>query len=226
MTVSYIGGKMIFCDGSRFWGRQFQLLKNLRAAALVAFKAGIVQPQPPRVAYFGLNRKHFRPQRGVDLATEIDLRAAYPTAALRLNILDAELFKKLKAEPKQHRTKLLGALAVRRHITRFDTLGRKIDQRTEFDPVGVATWRTICAKVGNDLADVARRDKGYLCFWVDNYWTTDTEHDRHGLEKIYDLESETGEISWERIGREFVVFKATRDRAFTFPFHIGIHRPK
>lgn len=218
-AVIYKGGKVFFCDGARWQGRQFQLLKALRERAALVVAAGLVAPTPPRVEYFALDRRKFKAERGREIALEIDLRAAYPTAAYRLGILNRDLYARLKAEPKEHRTKLLGSLAVRRDISRFDTLGRRIDRKTEYDPAGVATWRTICAAVGNDLLDCSRADAGFLAFWVDNYWTTTTTKTTTKLAEKYELKSHVDEITWRRIEHSFLILNAARGRQFTLPLH-------
>ena len=213
------GRKFFLCDGQRFTGREFQLLKELKENATAAVRAGKVPARAPRVQYFAINRRKFKADAGTVTAQEIDLRAAYPTAAVRLKIITESTFEKLNAEPKEFRTKLIGALAARRETVHFDHLGREQGRTFTVNPITRHCWHLICAQVGEDMTRAARLDSGFLAFWVDNYFsTTDAAAVGENISDWYELKPHAPvQIKFANNAGNFIQWTLSDKRQFTFP---------
>lgn len=167
----YCGRKMHFTSGDSWKGKQFQLLARIKAAAVAAVRAGKCTGRK-RPEYYRINYKAFPLGSGEIKCREIDLRAAYPTAAIRLRIIPRDLHVALMKQPKKFRTRLLGAIASTKEIRDVDANGKVSAPVVKFNREGRAVWREICHRVGGDLGKVADWDNGFLAFWVDNYFTT------------------------------------------------------
>lgn len=167
-SIKIIAGKQrfYFSDGEKFHALQFQLLRKIKATG-EAYRGGGGQ-----VKFYDVNPAAFQTGGGQFDGYEMDLNRAYITAADSLKVFPRGVIAALKRQPKEYRLKLLGSLATRKSIFIYDTKGRLTGQREEYSRRGVELWRRICATVGNDLAHVARYDKGFVAFWVDNYFTT------------------------------------------------------
>ena len=156
-----------FQDGETFHAQQFQILRKIKETG-ANYKGRTGRP-----FYFEIAPERFPASGGQMEAYEMDLNKAYVTAARTLNVFPRGLLSKVQRQPKDFRLKLLGSLATRKYITDYDKGGDVIGQREIFCKGGVALWRRICETVGILLKETARRDRGFLFFWVDNYFTTE-----------------------------------------------------
>jgi hypothetical protein len=216
-TIETLGRKFFFCSGQRFGGRQFQTLKKLKEAAAAACAAGKCDGNQ-RAEFHKVNAKMFPiDAAGEYPCAEIDLKAAYPTAALISGIIDENLHAALMLQPKVFRTKLLGALASKKQILHFDENGQVIGRETKFSPEGVAAWRKICFTVGNRLANLKKYDAGFLAFWVDNYWTTGYPPALIEMLSGFECTEAPDLFQWKNAGGNLLHVLTADGRPFTFP---------
>lgn len=96
----------------------------------------------------------------------VDIRAAYPTALLKLGAITRPTFDKLARMPKLDRLKAVGMLASRKFVQHF-VAGRLVDMFIDEAPTAPFFYAA-CHEVG-EVMDAIRFDAGaaFVLFWVD-----------------------------------------------------------
>jgi hypothetical protein len=215
-AIKFLSRRVHFADGQRFRGTEFQLLKRLRARVREAHAAGLAN-FPRRCQFYKIKQTAFESPQGVRECCEVDLSQAYLTAAAKLDIVSLELYQQIKALKKPLRLRLLGAMATRKRFRVYDSTGTKVQEWIECDPAGKSAWAAICGKVGDDLANVAKLDKSFLAFWVDNYWTQDPATICRELDGEYQFTQKPDALHYERHRELYVDARNSRGAVFRFP---------
>lgn len=126
---------------------------------------------------------------------EIDRTSAYLEAAKKLQILNEELYVKLRALHKTKRLAVLGSLATVRDVKIFKE-GRIVSQTKEFDPFLRSLWGKIAWEVGEQLGKLFEADKSAKFFYVDQMYTPVEQHIEGYKSKLLymDYDKETNNV--------------------------------
>ena len=118
---------------------------------------------------FRVNFTSFPGARGSILYDEVDLTAAYLTAARTLGLISADTVKRLSRFPKRWRLRILGAIATRRTIQEYDAAGRAAASSVKMDPDLRRAWFVIVGYVDR-FQDLLSQllGPGFLFYWYDN----------------------------------------------------------
>ena len=99
-------------------------------------------------------------------AEELDLSAAYLTAALEIGAIGKGTYERVMKFHKTTRLKLVGSLGTRRSIHRYEA-GRLVESHSEEEPTA-PVWKAIQAEVDWVMREAAgAAGKGFLYYWVD-----------------------------------------------------------
>ena len=96
----------------------------------------------------------------------VDITAAYPSTLEIGGVVTPEAVQRVMSLPKQHRLKVVGMLATRRHVTEYRR-GKAVSEQASEEPTAGAFF-ALCRAVG-DLMDFASTEAGadFLLYWVD-----------------------------------------------------------
>jgi len=158
--------RYFFSDGPRYYARHFQLIKAVKEEA--ENFSGSAPPFP----WHEVNEEALTGRGGEVDGYEMDCSQAYIASARATGVLSDSLCKSLEKTEKKYRWRIMGAMATKKTIEEFNDAGRCVKRWEEKSAKGCKAWRAICGKVALDLHEASCSDKGFVFFWVDNYYTT------------------------------------------------------
>ena len=127
-------------------------------------KDGVVKLTKGNPAFNGFSKKIlFKKQPGI----EIDISAAYATAAHKIGAVSGSILARLMSVTKESRLMIVGSLGTRKLVTEFVD-GNAVDVRHEENETLRRVWKEIILEVDRTmkrLADVAGED--FLMYWTD-----------------------------------------------------------
>jgi len=122
-SVSIVSGSAAWTIGQdRFLPWHLSALSKVKAEVKRNLPA-IADMEETDGESFRVNLTAFPGPRGSIEYDEIDLTAAYLTAAKQLGLLSADTVKRLSRFPKKWRLRILGAIATRKTIQEYDAAG-------------------------------------------------------------------------------------------------------
>lgn len=156
---------------------------------------------------FKVNLMSFPGPRGQIEYDELDLVAAYLTAARELGLLSAGTVKRLNRYPKKWRLRILGAIASRKVIQEYDSAGKPSGSSVKMDAELRRAWFVIVGYVDrfqNLLMDALGPD--FFFYWYDNTFCARGALTA-GLRKSIGLPHKVnhGRLSWIRKGSLMLV---------------------
>ena len=165
---------------------------------------------------FKVNLCNFPGTRGSIEYDELDLVAAYLTAARELGLLSPGTVKKLNRYPKKWRLRILGAIASRKTVQEYDAAGKPAGSSVKMDAELRRAWFVIVGyvdKFQNLLQEALGPD--FLFYWYDNTFCargslTARLRDSIGLPHRVNH----GRLSWIRKGSLMLVTVDGRRRFF------------
>lgn len=138
------------------------LISQARSLAGKAVREGKVQPVKwrPKFATRG------KLLRACD-AVELDVSAAYLSAARKLGVLPEYFCKRLEQCHKRTRLKVVGALGSRVSVTEFKNW-KPVETKSKFDPDTCKAWEWIVADLDRSMHEMAEACGGdFLFYWTD-----------------------------------------------------------
>jgi hypothetical protein len=118
---------------------------------------------------FRVNLPAFPGSRGTLEYDELDLTAAYLTAANVLGLLSVKTVKRISRFPKKWRLRILGAIASRKTVQEYDAAGKPAGSSVKMDAGLRHAWFVIVGfvdKYQDLISEVLRQD--FLFYWYDN----------------------------------------------------------
>jgi hypothetical protein len=172
-TSQFLGGPFAYIvSRERLYLKHLGLIRSLRLMVTKQVEGKTIHAAHPE-KLFAYNQRTVTGMKGTfpDIL-EVDLSAAYISAAYQLNYINRDMFNKLLATKKIYRLKILGSLATKKITTRYDEAGKIVETLESRDPMLTACWRNIVSHVNGDMQEQCKRSDKWLFYWVDNFFSS------------------------------------------------------
>lgn len=207
----------------RFWPKYLRLLSQVKAEIRRRLPA-ISRIRVIQGRQYLINFAAFRPDSGTEVIDELDLSAAYLTAAELLGLMPGELSQKLRRLRKTWRLRILGAIATHKTMMHLDETGSILRTEIKADADLRRAWFAICQLVDRVQRQLSRSlHSDFRFYWYDNLFAGAGSLTQEVVESCsgFDYRIDRGEMSWKRTETGLMV--RSRGRLFCLPL-IDNHR--